>query len=935
MTRKKAVEVKNPDKKVIKKKDVWKIFGLVTRMNELILDGTLKSQGLDKIYEIIRSEFAGELKKPEYNLDKRMFSRKVNELIWSPKIIAQLKDAVRNHYSLEDHYRLVSYIPRDMYDRKCVQLRGKAKNGEATDFVRGILRLGEEISQMSGDPVRFESGTFTNPFIAEFPSDTRSVMILNGINLGVPYSGVLGENPSRLALENAQHHGDPIIILTNFLDADPKKAGGPQRVAKALMSGRNVNPADLDSRYKAEVERILRDQPHDEIIYQTTAELFVESLRALSKLWGSDKKPIFTGRVLVVLGYKDEEIITAAAYWEATYLTRRKQAELLGRLRAVTHQIATRREHGLSTDYLDIEQRKISDMLSRTNITNITTQDWKRYYNKVLRFFVAKIEQTIPNSRVVGIGTSYIKIGNSMIEVNIPRHNNPTDELLSDYCSSHGPKVLRERMARCVVICHPNSPNYRMTVREVDQDGVRGCAQIFVCPIAVDEKYIRTRMRDIIDPVHKLSRTVLSEQFKAGVLRLIDVDGIFQPSVWSVEALQSFHEKIRESRTRGVHIGDSKYIWIMVETDLHIGSPAREILLAPDGRMMGMGEAVIEQMQRDGLFEDARMPVHMISFNDDPTQGNHFGFHKQPSPQKMSYTEFQRSISELINRAKLVEDVDEIRSLLARAAKLSQSQILLRGEPWVQDQVEMMINTLIKPYVGFFDAILRRTIRSKIQIRGVSHFSGSEVDRRDIGAINFGTGNHYLKSVDLATTEGFIYAGLLRAYLSALPYWAQNPDLLEQLVRSPLYSNQFIGLGTIVAPGGYEYFLDLRDTPPGRGVNWNDPLQVVVRNDTQRGNYSRIANGRYGLKLYGDKHFFATVVTGHSLYVMSAPDTHTDLFGELGFPPNNTGVSFIGLPVDGPQSAPILVRALSFDYFKNVFENDGSIDWEVFLPRPV
>lgn len=223
MTRKKAAEVKNPDKKVVKKKDVWKIFGLVTRMNELILDGTLKSQGLDKIYEIIRSEFAGELKKPEYNLDKRMFSRKVNELIWSPKIIAQLKDAVRNHYSLEDHYRLVSYIPRDMYDRKCVQLRGKAKNGEATDFVRGILRLGEEISQMSGDPVRFESGTFTNPCVAEFPGDTRSVMILNGINLGVPYSGVLGENPSRLALENAQHHKDPIIILTNFLDADPKK----------------------------------------------------------------------------------------------------------------------------------------------------------------------------------------------------------------------------------------------------------------------------------------------------------------------------------------------------------------------------------------------------------------------------------------------------------------------------------------------------------------------------------------------------------------------------------------------------------------------------------------------------------------------------------------------------------------------------------------
>ena len=89
------------------------------------------------------------------------------------------------------------------------------------------------------------------------------------------------------------------------------------------------------------------------------------------------------------------------------------------------------------------------------------------------------------------------------------------------------------------------------------------------------------------------------------------------------------------------------------------------------------------------------------------------------------------------------------------------------------------------------------------------------------------------------------------------------------------------------------------------------------------------------LKTYGDKHFFAAVATPYAFYHMCAAGTHTDRYGERGFPPNNTGVSFVGLPVDGPDSGPILLRILPFDVIKDFVEdNPRPFDWDSFLPNP-
>lgn len=921
--------------KSVKKKDAWKISGLINRITELIFNGTFKDKGINEVYGIIRSEFAEQFKGKGYSLDKQMFVGKVNEILWSNKMLAQIKEAVRHRMDMEEVYKSVSsYIPHDLFVKKWNSLRGKsAKRKKATEFVRGILRLSAEIANMSDEPVKFKSGIFANPFVVP-DSDDGGFLFLNGVNLGIPYSGLLEENPARQALENARYYGDSAVVLTNLLDIDTKKASGPIKVYRALLSGRNVNPDDLDPEYAKKAKKILEEKSHGEMIFQNTAEIFEESMRGWTKIVGTNDKPVFNGPVCIVLGYRDEEIITAGAYWEAHHFTIKKQNDLQIMKRILQLQIARAKEDNNKDvlENLEIELENVSDEVSRTTITNITSYDLKRYYYKVLRFVIKKLEETIPNSKVIGIGTSFISMGGDIIEVNIPRNDSPGDDTLANYCQNHGPRVLRGKMASNVVICHPFAINYKMTVREVDADGKRGQAQVFVAPIAVDDRFIRGVLRDTIRKAHRLSRAMLSEQFKGGVLRLRKSNGMLQPHNWSIGALQDFFRKLNDRRSKKAAIASPKYIWVMVGTDPHFGSPSREIISAPDGRLMGVSEAVMDMMRSSNLFDRNRMPVHMFVMNDDPTQGHHFENHTQPDPQKMGYADIEKRLLNFVNEAKNTADPIARASILNQMKNLALTQFWLRGEHWAQDQIEDVIERLVDPNVDFFDAILRRASDSGLIVKGVSHFSGAMMDKRDVGLINIGTGNHFLKTADKALTEGFIYARILRARLSGLKNW--SPEIVDKLVKSPLYGNQFIAWGTIQVPGGYEFSLDLRDTPTGKGVNWNDPLQTVVRNDLQRGNYNRIMNGRFALKIYGDKHFFSATDTEWAMYVMSPADAHTDKFGELGFPPNNTGASFVGLPVDGPGFAPILVRTLPVTVIKKFFEQGIAFDWDSFLPNP-
>src|SRR3989338_5889217 len=117
---------------------------------------------------------------------------------------------------------------------------------------------------------------------------------------------------------------------------------------------------------------------------------------------------------------------------------------------------------------------------------------------------------------------------------------------------------------------------------------------------------------------------------------------------------------------------------------------------------------------------------------------------------------------------------------------------------------------------------------------------------------------------------------------------------------------------------------------------WNDVVSGWVKTDPSRGNYQRFADKKFALKWAGDKHFHSVSMVANALYIIGGPGTETDLFGEWGFPPNNTGISMVGLPKDGPDSGPIIIRYFPFSRLKFHIENPQvPFDWKAFLPNPL
>ncbi len=690
---------------------------------------------------------------------------------------------------------------------------------------------------------------------------------------------------------------------------------------------------------------------------------------------GSEKKPEYSGNIYIVLGVNDERLIVAAAYGEIHYNNIVKQHQLQAEARTASsaarrlsreskkleEKLAQLPENSEEVDRIakDVERiseesesfgkeaQRLLDLQARARITNVSPEDWQRYYNRALAFFVQSLEDedVLPNCKVIGKGTTHVKIGAKHVELSIPHHTNVTDALLSNYTNGYGPKVLRGEMADIAVICHPYALGAKLTAREADYEGRRRAVKVCVAPICVDTKFLREKLRHIVRPTHPMAKSAFSELSAPGVLSLNCVDGVINITEFPLEALAAF-ERYAKKTHRAKATYTPRYIWIKVATDQHWGSKTQEIVTCHACRVkLTMSDAVFHALRHAGYNNtDNLPPIHAYVANDDPTQGHHFPAEHEPHPHELSLPvieEEMRKRLEQVRNALRHNLPGEAEQHVSGLVDFSLYQFHTKGVYTTTAQMLLFIQNYLKQNADMFDGILRRAVRAGVIVRGVSDFTQIHAphaiaDSRDVGLISIGTGNHFLKTVYGSISEGPIYAEFLREQLLKNPFWEGKEDIVQRSVKGSTYGKEFIAWGTIQGAGGYEWGLDLRNTPPGRGVDWGDPLRNAVTNDLRRANYARMHEGKVTLKVYGDKHFLSSVRTPHALYVMGPPGTHTDLYGELGFPPNNTGVVFIGLPAEGPDAGPILIRALLYDDIRDmVQDNPRNFNWGKFLPNPL
>ncbi|MBI3074642.1 MAG: hypothetical protein HYY92_00270, partial [Parcubacteria group bacterium] len=527
------------------------------RIAELVHQGMLISEGVDALYEHIKKEFAEKMSAAPVAFNKRSFQAKIAKLIWTRDVDKSLQEVVRMRFKVEEKFcPLFPYIPLDMVKLRERWHKGVIKTHGISDTAQpgiGRVRARKELGDLT--TFKMPQTDFKNPFVAQTKigrTDDFSLMVLNGTNFGTRHGGDIVGNVVRRALSDADTREDAAIIATNIVSFDLKKAGGPRKVGRALVMGDNVNPnVFADPMYRKDVERIIRDKPLDEIIYQTAEELFHNVLSGWRKVCiKPNRKPEYTGPVYIVFGINEEDLAKSIAYWEIHYWTLLKQLDLKTEKHIVETALrqAEKNEDAQQINHLEKKRAIIQERYNRTTITHTATQEGQRFYEHARALVVREIELAIPNSRVIGQGTTYVEIGGEKIEISIPSHERVTDTLLKDYTLGYGPKNLRGGLAPTVVICGPWALQFRMTVREADYDGKRGSAKVFVAPIAVDDAYLKGVLADVIRQEHPLAKAVSSGQFQAGVLRVHRTNGVMDADIIGVGALEA-HERYPSVRT--------------------------------------------------------------------------------------------------------------------------------------------------------------------------------------------------------------------------------------------------------------------------------------------------------------------------------------------------------------------------------------------------
>lgn len=888
-------------------------------LKNLVQSGVLKSKGLDELFELIRTDFPDSTR----GLTKSSFRDHIDSVTWTKEVESQLKNIVGHELPLNKFEELYNYIPKKMILEKAKWLSGVSNVKHPVTFLKGLGRIGE----LEGLDPNFElpKTSLSKPFVLNDQKSNSTVMLINGANIGLKHERLIEENPVRRALVDAKRRDDSAVVIVNPMDVEVKKAAGPASIFRALFSGQNINIDLLDPTYQAKARRA-KDSKSKSFVYETTSEKILNIISGWSKIVKKDDGLEYNGPIYVILGHKEKKMIAAAAYWELRYWTLVEWHKLGAEIRLVKSAISSSEKRGLSSAKKQELEKKLEALIneqSRTIISDISHEDQQKYYRKVLNFIVKKFEEAVPNSKVISQGTAYIKIANEVVEFTVPRHMNVSDGLLAENVKKHGSRVLLSELPKAIIICHPYALNMRMTVRESVDNGQRSSVQFYVAPIAVDHKFLTEALEESDSNAHPIAKAVFSGQFKPGVMRLNFTNGMLNVDDISIESLPRNSKKIIKLKdaTNNTY-PDNEYIWVMEASDPHFGSRAREEFWC-DSRQsyLGVSDAAIQMMREANLFEK-KMPVHFYVVNDDWVQGNHFDTHKQPDHHSLSYSKIE---SELKN-----SNSDKNKEM----KRFALDQFRARGSDYLQEQIEQVFDRHLEPNIDFWNAILVNNLKAGLTLKGVSEHTGEGYDARDVGFINCGTGNHMAKTVEDNLTEGFIYARYIRLLLRSIDTWKGKKDLLDKLVAAPLYGNKFFAWGTVKAPGGYEWGLEFRSDPP-RLSNWSDTLLAAVNNDATRGDYGKFMAGRVTLKTYGDKHFFAAVSTRYAFYHMSAAGTHTDPYGERGFPPNNTGVSFVGLPVNGPNAGPILLRTLRVEHFREYFKKNLKIDWDLFLPNPV
>ncbi len=819
--------------------------------------------------------------------------------------------------------------------------RVKAKHTKLESALSGINRLRfESVSDRT-----FAKTSYKSPYHAlpDVKSDKLKVAVISGLQFGLPYDADIYRNLTRCGFSAARKlECDALVIGGGLLHMELKKRSGPNRLVNDVLSGNDIDFESFAEDYQAEAKMIAESGSLDPI-FQTVEEEFLNVLlRGLYKVTRRPRREgvgtvnEFDKPVYVILNANDLEIPKAAAHFHLLYKQMQRHHEALALVRSTAKEVAVYEKLILSGNVknrrkseADLKEAKLAlaratAAASRFRMSNLHRAQNKKVLKRAISYVVQRIEETIPNCTVIASGGAFVRFGSNH---HIVHFISAQKSVHIKRLKSYGPDQRRDELADLTVSMQPGAVYPRKGSREnyKIEGKLLGTASFFEAPILVDQFPILEALEGF-DARMPVVSAVKDEMFQGG-MSTISLDNRFMPNA---EMLMT--ETVRYNGQPKVSRTPPKYVYEALWTDPHLGAANRNWLRTREGVPIGIFEAGFELMSRSGMDRNGRAHVFGVTVADDATQGNHFGTHLRPHHN-------QRTGAEL-----LFQTQDELKKIEGSNAKDREAakEKLLREymyqlgmfhppHHWGTQLKELY--TVLDRYQHVFKGMLLRAKDSDVIVRGISHYSGYAKDARDVGVINIGSGNHATKTLEGNAFEGEIIADRLRVALR------NDPDLkgldLNKMICGPMFQDQSIGFGTLqIGESGPKWGLHIAGTPPKRD-SWYDLLHGWVQVNRQRGDVSTIFRKIPIVHKTGDKHFFGMAHAGNDTFVMGSSATHTDAFADIagGLPENNSGLTFIGYPVDGQDRAPIVVKHLTPKTMQDFLTSGNPFPWEDFLPN--
>ncbi len=916
-----------------KKSEIWTTPGLAETVTRLIGEGFMK-KGLDALLkETNKQVFGG---KGKTQLRKYRLVEKLDELIWTKERMKLIRRFVSLDAPFDELYKQLDILPREVVDKKAKKLRGlSVKKNISNDMIgAGVGRLVTQEEVSGKKPIALSSYRLDNPFPVKV-SDVNNfrLLFINGAHLGLEYNRVLEENTLRNMFREAERDREDAIFLTGaLLWVDAKKSSGFLTTHRALYSGLDFDPSVFPESYREEAKQIRKTNPPDRVSFVKLRERVLNAMGGWSKVTrGKDGKPLFSGKVYFSFGLPEEEIIEAAAHAEILYITTVMRNNVV--LEREIKRAVLASKLGLSggtetpeTRELRREVNQLLDKEKRMIQSNVEPEDRKRFVDSIRTVLITWLKKAIPNSEFLSQGSIVMKVGGKTVEIIQSPEDSPVSNSLDVYMKVGGQRSLENKLPDMALVAASYAVDARMGVIEKMDGTQRAVTHAWQLPVAIDRDYLRSARPEMIKKASSIERLVRDHGFEPGAFRLGDVNGVWIPEIMPISFFRTHRSRTVASRTI------SEYIYGVVDSDNHSGLRSKEwVFDTKTGLPIPLEVAFSELLLRNFTENGKAVPVHFFANLADNLQGHHFPTQQTIHPLSKSYSQSERDVKRILQNAKRSADPEKLKEMIQGLGLEHLSQLRYRGEDWMTDQMDNFFDTSLRPRARLFAEILKNNPKVGLKVRGIEEVlqgrEGAE-DSRDLGIINWVSGDHVGHTTEEELAEGAIYRRVLIGFLLGDKSLGMDEETLNRLVRAPRWGNMSVGYGLISVPGGYEWGMAIRHKPTASSGKNGDRMQGMTENLLERGDYARIFTGRNFFQLSGHMHFYGAAFSRNKFMLSCASSTDGDAFGDmLGFRKNNSGCMVMGVPAKGPEYGPIRVISFPHVFLRAYFKDPWKIDW--------